>query len=528
MLPCQGRCREFESRLPLISLRKAGLVVSRVSCLFGVVCVIFEQSMCEVYKEWAKADVMKVEVEKQEEQYLAKINLEIPAEQASQEYNKAWKRLGQRLNIPGFRRGKAPRAIVEKTVGIDRIKQEAMDRLFPHLFADAISEHQLDIVAPPQIESLKFDLNEGILVKATVELRPEAKLPELTNLTVDVAEYKMPADAEEKELQAIVERLTTLESVVDRPSEKTDIVNIDFTGSANNEPIKGGAAKNYRLDLADNNFIEGFAAQLVGHRIGEEFTIQVTFPQNYHDAALAGKPAEFKVKINDISRKVVPELTDEVAQKVGPFETAEKLKEEVRTLLKQSEEQENTYRKQKAVVDRILDLATVELPEAMVNREAKLLMEEVQQRLKGQGMSWEKFLDAEGQEGTWENLRAEARKRIKTSLVFGAIAKQENLQVNENEFSSMVSELAGMRGADEKQIMRQLGNNFAAAQALSDQILSQKIVDFLVERSQFNYVPEEVAETQKTSNSTTATATEVSPVASAIEGEEFDVLEDED
>lgn len=473
---------------------------------------------------------MKVEVEKQDEQHLAKINLEIPADQANQEYNKAWKRLGQRLNIPGFRRGKAPRNIVEKTVGVDRIKQEAMDRLFPHLFADAISEHQLDIVAPPQIESLKFDLSEGIAVKATVELRPEAKLPELASIKVNVPEFKLPEDAEQKELSAIVERLTSLEPVIDRPSEKTDIVNIDFTGSVNGEPIKGGAAKNYRLDLTDNNFIEGFADQLVGHRIGEEFTINVTFPQNYHDNTLAGKPAEFKVKINDISKKVVPELTDEIAKKVGDFETVEQMKEEVRNLLKQSEEQENTFRKQKAVVDFLLEAAEVEVPDAMVNREAKLLMEEVQQRLKGQGLSWEKFLDSEGHESTWENLRQEAHKRIKTSLVFGAIAKQEGLQVNEEEFSSMVSQMATMRGMDEKQVMRQLGNNFAAAQALSDQILSQKIVDFLVERAEFNFVPEESVEGKKSTEESAnkEAGSDATAVAAAIEGEEFDVLDDED
>ncbi len=473
---------------------------------------------------------MKVEVEKQDERHLAKINLEIPADQANQEYNKAWKRLGQRLNIPGFRRGKAPRNIVEKTVGVDRIKQEAMDRLFPHLFADAISEHQLDIVAPPQIESLKFDLAEGIAVKATVELRPEAKLPDLANIKVDVPEYKLPADAEEKELHAIVERLTTLEPVIDRASEKTDIVNIDFTGSVNGEAIKGGTAKNYRLDLTDNNFIEGFADQLIGHRIGEEFTINVTFPANYHDNTLAGKPAEFKVKINDISKKVVPELTDEVAKKVGPFETVEQMKEEVRNLLKQSEDQENTFRKQKAVVDFLLENAQVEVPDAMVSREAKLLMDEVQQRLKSQGLSWEKFLDSEGHDSTWENLRQEAQKRIKTSLVFGAIAKQEGLQVNEEEFSSMVSQMAAMRGIDEKQVMRQLGNNFSAAQALSDQILSQKIVDFLVERAEFNYVPEESVEKQKATDASGKKEADpdVTAVAAAIEGEEFDVLDDED
>jgi trigger factor len=471
---------------------------------------------------------MKVEVLK-EEQNLAKINLEIPAEQANQEYNKAWKRLGQRLNIPGFRRGKAPRSIVEKNVGVERIKQEAMDRLFPHLFADAISEHQLDIVAPPQIENLKFDLGEGITVKAVVELRPEAKLPDLTAIKVDVPEYKLPEDAEAKELQAIVERLTTLEPVVDRASEKTDIVNIDFNGSVNGEAIKGGSAKNYRLDLMENNFIEGFADQLVGHKIAEEFTINVTFPQGYHDAALAGKPAEFKVKINDISKKVVPELTDEVAKKVGPFETVEQMKEEVRNLLKQSEDQENTYRKQKAVVDFLLENANVEIPDSMVGREAKLLMDEVQQRLKSQGLSWEKFLDSEGHESTWENLREEARKRIKTSLIFGAIAKQESMQVNESEFSSMVSQMAAMRGMDEKQVMRQLGNNFAAAQAMSDQILSQKIVDYLVERAEFNFVPEEQVEQKQAAEAAAKTdkAPEGAAVAAAIEGEEFDVLDAE-
>lgn len=472
---------------------------------------------------------MKVEVEKNEA-HVATINLEIPADQATQEYNKAWKRLGQRLNIPGFRRGKAPRAIVEKTIGVDRIKQEAMDRLFPHVFADAISEHQLDIVAPPQIESLKFDLNEGIRVKASVELRPEAKLGDLGGFTVDVPEYKLPDDAEEKELQAIVERMTTLESVVDRPAEATDIVTIDFTGYVNNEQIRGGSAKNYRLDLADNNFIEGFAEQLVGHRIGEEFGINVTFPQDYHDNALAGKPAEFRIKINEINKKVVPELSDDVAKKVGPFENVEQLKEEVRRLLNENVEQEMVYRKQKAVVEYVLQHADVEIPDAMVNREARLLMEEVQQRLKAQGLDWNKFVDAEGHESTWENLRDEATKRIKTSLVFGAIAKQEGLQVQEDEFSSMVGQMAQMRGIDEKQVMRQLANNFQAAQALSDQILSQKIVDYLMERANFNYVPEEAAEKAEKAKSEggSGAANEPAAVAAAISGEEFDVLEDED
>jgi trigger factor len=467
----------------------------------------------------AQGGLMKAEVEREDAQHLVRITLEIPAEQAGQEYNKAWKRLGQRLNIPGFRRGKAPRMIVEKNVGIDRIKQETMDRLLPHLFADVISEHQLDIVAPPQIESLVFDLNTGILVKSTVELRPEAKLPDLSSITVDVSDFKLPEDAEAKELQAIVERLTTLEPVIDRPAEKADIVNIDFNGFIGEESIKGGVARNYRLDLSENKFIEGFADQLVGHKLAEEFAINVTFPEDYHDSALAGKPAEFKIKMNDISRKVTPELSDETARKVGDFESLDKLKDEVRRLLKQSEDQENELRKQKAVVAYILEKSEVDIPESMLNREARLLVEEVQSRLKAQGMSWEKFLDVEGREKTLENLREEAKNRIKTSLIFGAIARQENLQVNEEEFSSLVMEMAELRGLDEKQLMRQLGNNFPAAQALSDQALSQKVVDLLVSRSTFNQVPE-APEGQS--------AEEAAPAAAAIVGEEVDVIETEE
>jgi len=475
---------------------------------------------------------MKVQVEKQESEYLAEISLEIPVEQANQEYNKAWKRLGQRLNIPGFRRGKAPRSMIEKTVGIERIKQEAMDRLFPHLFADAVSEHQLDIVAPPHIQTLKFDLNDGIALKATVELRPEVKLPNIESLKVSYDPFYLPANAEEKELETIVERLTTLEPVIDRPSEKTDILNIDFSGSVNGEPIKGGSAKNYRLDLQNNHFIEGFSDQLVGHRISEEFTINVTFPANYHDATLSGKPAEFKIKINDVSRKIVPEMTDEVAKKVGAFETLADLKAEIQRLLKQSESEENLVRQQKAIVEYLLQNVDVTIPEAMLNREAKLLMEEVQQRLKAQGTSWEKFLDIQGREATLANLREEAKLRLKTSLSFGAIAKQEGLFVTEDEFSNMIHQLVIERGLDEKQLMRQLGNNAASAQALSDQILSQKIIQYLMLRTEFTALPEEAEKQNQPENkdeNTPKTLPESeAPVAAAIEGEEFDVLENED
>ncbi len=467
---------------------------------------------------------VKSQIDKQEDN-LAKIALEIPSEQATQEYNKACRRISQRINVPGFRRGKAPRGVIEKQVGVDRIKQEALDRLLPPAFADVISEHQLDIVAPPQIEQFNFDLKEGITVKAQVELRPECKLPDLTKLKVEVPSFENSEDAEEKELQALVERMTSLDTVIDRPTNGTDIVNIDFDGSVDGEPIKGGAAKNYRLDLGNNTFIEGFSEQLVDHKIGDDFTIKVTFPAEYHDKDLAGKEAEFKVKINEIKEKIVPELTDDLAKKMGPYEDMAGLKADVKKRLEEGIERENTFRKQKHLIEEVVKQAEVNVPDSMVNREAKLLMDEVKGRLQGQGHSWEQFVELQGQENVWNNLLEEARQRIKTSLVFGSIAKQENINVNEEEFSNQVKELVMMSNTDEKTVMRQLANNPGAAQSMNDQILSQKIVDHLSEKTEFTFVKEEKTEDKATEEKpeiSSATA-----VTQALEGEEFEVLEAE-
>ncbi|MDX2084343.1 MAG: trigger factor [Candidatus Melainabacteria bacterium] len=461
---------------------------------------------------------MKVAVEKQEKN-VAVINLEIEADHAQQEYNKACRRIGQRVNIPGFRRGKAPRAMIEKTVGQDRIKQEALERLLPHAFADAISEHQLDVVAPPQVETFQFDLQSGIQVKAQVELRPEVTLPDLS-LAVDVVPFTQPEGSQEAELKKLVERLTSLETVIDRAAEATDIVNIDFSGSVDGEAIRGGSAKNYRLDLMNNNFIDGFAAQVVGHKLGEEFTIELTFPSDYHDATLAAKPASFVIKINEIMRRVVPELSDELAKKLGNYENLDALKAEISSGLQRNEDAENEFRKQKAVIEAVVNQSSVDIPASMINRESRILMEDLHQRFKGQGLSWEEFMDAQGQDTVWENLRSEAQNRIKTSLVFGAIAKRESIAITEEEFSAQVRELAQVRGTEEKNIMRQLANNPGAIQALTDQVLAQKVVEFLVSKSTFRYV-EASTQGEGTTLSTEATAI----AASSLKDEEFEVLE---
>jgi trigger factor len=460
--------------------------------------------------------LMKVTVEKQQEAPVAVISLEIDAEQAAVEYGKACKRLSQRINVPGFRRGKIPRPVIEKNVGIDRIKQEALERFLPHVFADVISENQLDIVAPPSVDNYTFDLAEGISIKASVELRPEVTLPDLANLTLDVEKFASPEGALDKELDALVKRYTTLEPVVDRPSADNDIVVIDFTGSMQGELIRGGAAKNYRLDLETKTFIPGFEAQLVNRRIGEEFTIQVTFPTDYAEASLAGKPADFFIRMNDVQKKVVPELNDELARKVGDYPTIEVLRNRITSLLQQSEERENNARKQAALVSKLLEMVNIDVPDGMTNREARLLQDEVKERLKAQNIAWEQYVESQGAETVWKNLRDEAARRIKTSLIIGAIATQEQLMVTDQEFAEGVQELANERGINDKMLMKQLANNNDSLRLMNDMLLSQKVIDTVMGRCTVQW-KDPVANAPVVKDD----------VAKAIEGEVFDVLTQE-
>lgn len=430
---------------------------------------------------------MKVSVLKQDKN-MVQLDIEIDAEVASQEYGKTCKRLGEMLTLPGFRKGKAPKPMVENYIGIDKIKKEALERLLPNVLADAISEHQFELASEPIIESYKYELGEFLKIIAKLEIKPEVILNNYKNNTVEVPEFKHDEKAVENELKALAEKFATLEIVINRPTNEKDIVVIDYTGTVNGEPIKGGSAKNHQLDIAKSNFIKGFAEQLVGKKMGEEFTINVTFPQEYHDAGLAGKQAEFQIKINEIKEKIVPEIDNELAQKVGAFQTIEDLKADLASFLEKSKETENKSRAEKAVLGKVIEQAQVEVPDSMINREARVLMGEVQHNFKSQGISWEQVLDTQGHENIWNNLREEAVKRVKNSLVLGAIAKAENIQIKDDEFVAKVRELAAVYNTDEKVIFRQISENPELAQTISHQVMTQKIIQFLLDNNEVKYI----------------------------------------
>jgi len=435
---------------------------------------------------------MKVNLEKQENN-LFKLSIEIDADVAAQEYNKACRKTGENINIPGFRKGKAPRSMIEKHVGVGRIQQRVLDALLPNIFADLISEHQFDLATEPVVENYNFELGKPVSVTARLEIKPEVNLVNHKGQVIEVPEFKHSDDVIDKELKLLSEKFATLEPIVGRPAEVTDIVIIDFTGTVNGEPIKGGAGKNQQLDLSNSHFIKGFAEQTVGKSIGEEFTINVTFPEDYQDKALSGKPAEFKIKINEIKKKITPEINDELAQKVGPFQTLEDLKADMAKYLEKTRENENKIRTEKAILEKIVDSAKVDIPDSMVNREAKTLLEEIQARFKSQGISWDQVLEQQGHENTWNSLREEAAKRVRTSLVLSAVAKTENIQLTEEDFLEKVRELARTYNSDEKAIYEQMAQNPALAQGLSQQIMSQKIINYLLENNEVKYIEDTLA-----------------------------------
>ncbi len=429
---------------------------------------------------------MKIELEKQEHN-VVKMNIEFPAKDAVEAYNRASQRISQHVNIPGFRRGKAPRNVVEQHVGAERIKYEALETLLPKVFQQAIKENDLDVISQPTVDSYDFKVGEDLKVVATVEVRPQFELKDYKGLTVDVEEYVIPDDAYDKSLQNMLDRAVSYKVVVDRPAKEDDLVKFDFEGFSNGEKIEHGDGKNYTLDLAHSRFIPGFAEQLVGHSTGEEFDINVTFPETYHEAKLAGAPAMFKIKIHEIKEKVKPELNEEFAKKVG-FDSVEALQQDIKDFLQKDKEARDKRACELAIFDKILDSVEIDVQPSMIEREKGLLLNEYKERLAQQGFTYEQAVEQQGEDSILKTVEEDALKRIKNTLVIDKIAKTEKIDMNANDMQSKVAEMQNAYGLDKTEVMKQLAMNPTMLSAVSQQIISEKITNFLVENNKFNMV----------------------------------------
>ena len=428
---------------------------------------------------------MNTTIEKQPEN-VVKVDIEIPAKDAVNYYNDAAKRLAQYVNIPGFRKGKAPRNIVEQNIGEERIKHEALENALPRIFSQVIKENDFDVVAQPYVESYDFKIGEDLKIVAKLELRPEVTLGQYKGLTIDVDAYKTEADALQKSIDGLLQQHATTLVVTDRKTKDTDTIVFDFDGYSNGEKIEHGDAKNYTLDLAHSSFIPGFAEQLVDRPLGEEFEINVTFPEEYHEKKLAGQPATFKCKINEIKAKVLPELTDEFAQKVGPFKSVDELKADIQKYLDTQKADIDRTNSEKAIFEKVTSEAKVDIQQSMIDREADQLVEEYKQKLQMQGFTWEQAVEAQGYDEIMKSLKEDAAVRVKNSLVIDKIAKEENITVSQADFGAKLSELSQMYQIDTPTMIKQLSQTPGVFNALSQQALNEKVTQFLADNNTVN------------------------------------------
>ena len=423
-----------------------------------------------------------------EKENVLKLAITIPEKDAKQAYEAAVRVFSNYVNVPGFRKGKAPRNMVERQVGVERIQQEALERILPRFIDEAAKEHNLDMVTQPELVDYKFEAGKDVEAILKVEVKPELTVGEYKNLKVDVEDAVVAPDAVEKSIERLLQQYSEVKTVEEaRNAKDTDIVVIDFEGYANGEKINGGAGKDYNLDLAHSNFIPGFAEGIVGKPMNEEFDVNVTFPVEYHEESLKGQPAVFKVTVKEIKERILPELDDAFAKKVANMETVDALKEDIKKHLELQRESANQQKAESAIFEKVLETVEVEIPQSMIEREAQALRAEYEERFSMQGLSLDNVFKSQGQD-VEKVLSEEAASRIKNTLLIDKIAKNEQLKLSPVDIQAKITDLSRMYGVNPQELMKQFSTNPGVLSAISQQAINDKVRKFLVENNKVNYV----------------------------------------
>ena len=386
---------------------------------------------------------MSVQVEKQEKN-MAKLTVEVPAEQFVDAIKKAYNKNKNRFNVPGFRRGKAPQMMIEKMYGVGVFYEDAADEAINETYAEAMKESGLDIVSRPEITIEQIEKGKAFIYTATVAVKPEVTLGQYKGIEVEKADAEVKEEDVETELKRVQNQNARLISVTDRPVAKDDQVVIDFDGSVDGKAFDGGKAEDYPLTIGSHAFIDTFEDQLIGKNIGEECEVNVTFPQEYHAKELAGKPAVFKVKIKEIKVRELPELNDEFASEVSDFETLEEYKKDVEAKIAERKQKAAATENENRVVDKVVEGASMEIPDRMIDGQVENMIQDTARRMQSQGLDLQQYLKYTGM--TLDQMKAQARpqaiKRIQTRLVLEAVAKAENIQISDEKLDEEIGKMA--------------------------------------------------------------------------------------
>lgn len=425
---------------------------------------------------------MKVTVENGENQQVT-LTIEVEAAEVNKAVDQACKRLANRVSIPGFRKGKAPRMIVERHVGKDAVLQEAFDIVAPKALSKAFDEQKIDPVTRPSVDIETLEEGKDLVFKATVTPRPEVKLGDYKGLNVPKNEVSITDEDVEKQLKTFQDRQGKL---VDAPEgaevKDGDFTTLDFKGFVDGEAFDGGEGKDYPLQIGSNSFIPGFEDQLVGAKIGEERDVNVKFPEEYHAKELAGKDATFKCTIRSIKTKELPAIDDELAKKVSKFETLDELKADIRKNLEENAERTAENDQKSAAIEMATNNITVDIPAVMIDNRVTAMIQEMAMRLEQQGMKIEQYLQYAGTDiaKLREQYRETAEKNVKTDLMLEEVAKAEDIKVEAKDLDEEVATMAAAYGATPQQVQKIIKEQGRIGD-LAASVLRKKTAQFIID-----------------------------------------------
>ena len=425
---------------------------------------------------------MSLQVERLEKN-MAKLTIEASAEEFEKAIQKAYNKNKKNINVQGFRKGKAPLAIIEKMYGIEIFYEDAANEIIPFAYEEAARDSELEIVSRPEIDVVQIERGKPFIFTAEVAVKPEVTLGEYKGIEVEKKDVTVSDEEVMSRIERELEQNSRMLTIDDRPIQKDDIAVIDFEGFVDGNPFEGGKGEGYSLTIGSNSFIDNFEEQLIGKSVGEEVDVNVTFPEEYHAKDLAGKPALFKVKINEIKKKELPQLDDDFAQDVSEFDTLDEYKENIRATIKEDKEKVLKTAKENEIVDKIIENATMDIPEPMIEAHVGQMADDFAQRIQFQGLTVEQYFQFTGMDSKkfLESLRPQALKRIQSRLVLEAIVKAENIEVTEEELEKELTEMATMYKMDIEKLKEMIGDK--EEENIKTDIAVQKAVDFVLVES---------------------------------------------
>ena len=414
---------------------------------------------------------------------MAKLTIESPAEDLEKAIQGAYLKQKGRINIPGFRKGKAPRQLIEKMYGPEIFYEDAANDLINTAYAEALKETDEEIVSRPQIEVVQIEKGKPFIFTAEVALKPEIQVGKYKGVKVEKINTEVKDSEIEDKLKEEQSRNARKVEVTDRAVKDKDIVNIDYSGSVDGEVFAGGTAEGHELEIGSHSFIDTFEDQIIGKNIGDEFDVNVTFPEEYHEKSLAGKPAVFKVKLNAITENSLPEIDDDFADEVSEFSTLKEYKEDIKKKLKESKEAEAKRIKTDQALKAIVEDSEMDIPQAMIDTEAEQLIQNFANRFRQQGLTLQQYMQFTGMtaDKLKEDMAAQAKLNIETRLVLEAVAKAEKIEASEEEVEKELEDIASSYRIEKDKVRDILGEE--EIENIKLNLAMQKAADFIVDNS---------------------------------------------